>query len=182
MFFAFVAMTSGSWVHAQTEIIDYTPEFQDVLSGTHVVTACQEGPRSRQPGFSNYECGAFISRKRKMALAAKELQPEDCEDSALYEGFGAPEFDMGASLTGGVGKVVKFWGKILNGEEGAFVVFNSRASANAVVHFNSSTTLFDDIQVGGDVLGYGRVSGRQAVKLASGRETQIPVIDALCLQ
>ena len=176
------AAMACSSANAEGQIMDYAPEFSDFLVNNSIVDACQDSARSSMDGYSNAECSLYIYRKRNEALAAKQLQPEDCEDLAFYDGFGAPKLNMRVSLTGGNGQVVKFGGEILDGEDSTLVVYNAQAESNAIIRYTDGTRIFNEIYIGGGVVGYGRVEGSSSVTLASGQETKIPVIEAFCLQ
>ncbi|MCY1299842.1 hypothetical protein D9M70_493850 [compost metagenome] len=179
---AICAALACSSANAEEKIMDYAPEFAEFLVNNSIVDACQDSVRSRLDGYSNAECSIYIYRKRNAALAAKQLQPLGCEDLAFYDGFGAPKFNMRVSLTGGTGQVVKFGGEILQGEDSTLVVYNAQTKSNAIIRYTDSTHIFNEISIGGGVVGYGKVEGSSSVTLTSGQQTQIPVIEALCLQ
>lgn len=179
---AICAAMTCSLANAEGQIMDYAPEYSNFLVNNSIVDACQDSTRSAQDGYSNAECSLYIYRKRNEALAAKQLKPEDCTDLAFYDGFGAPQLNMRVSLAGGNGKIVKFEGKILQGEDSTFVVYNAQTESNAIIRYTDGTHIFNEINIGGAVAGYGKVAGSSAVTLVSGQQTQIPVIEALCLQ
>jgi hypothetical protein len=168
---------------AASEIKNYDPEFSEFLTNQSIVDSCQDSPRNRSGrGFSNHDCSIYLYRKRIEALEAKQLQPEDCEDQAFYEGYGPLALNMRVSLTGNSDKVVKFQGEVLQGDASQFVVYDSQSNANAIILFGDGIQMFNDVTVGGHVVGYGGVEGSATASLESGRETQIPIIDAYCLQ
>ncbi|MCZ4324619.1 hypothetical protein [Pseudomonas anguilliseptica] len=176
---AALACTSAN---AEEQIMDYAPEYAAFLVNNSIVDSCQDSARSILDGYSNAECSLFIYRKRNEALAAKQLQPEDCEDLAFYDGFGAPKFNMRVSLAGGNGQVVKFGGEILDGEDSTIIVYNAQTKSNAIIRYTDATRIFNEVSIGGGVVGYGAVEGSSSVTLASGQQTKIPVIEAFCLQ
>lgn len=180
MLFIFTALACAP-TYGYDEITDYGPEYSDFLIKNSIVDACQDSPRNVR-GFSNAECSLYIYRRRNEALAAKELEPQSCDDQAQYDGFGAPKLNMRVSFTGGEGQVVKFEGEILQGEDSTLVVYHAATTSNAIVHYADDTRIFSEIFIGGPVTGYGRVVGRNAVTLGSGRQVQVPVIEAFCIQ
>lgn len=145
-------------------------------------TGVMASPRKNLDGFSNSDCVAYLNQKRIAALEAKELQPVDCEDHAFYEGYGPLKLNMRVSLTGSSDKIVKFQGEVLQGDDSQFVLYDKNSSANAIILYGVNMRFFNDVNIGGRVAGYGGVVGTSEVTLANGRQTQIPVIDAYCIQ
>lgn len=176
------AVAFCSTVNAAAEIPDYEPEYSEFLINNSIVDACLDSPRISMDRYHNGDCADYIVSKRNEALAAKQLEPEDCQDLAFYNGLGALKLNMRVSLTGGNGAVVKFFGEVMQGEASTFVVYNAQTSSNAIIRYTDSTHIFNDVDIGGTVLGYGKVEGSSTVTLTSGRQTQIPIIEAYCLQ
>ena len=164
------------------EILNYAPEFSAFLANGSIIESCIDSPRGHLDGFSNHDCSIYLNEKRKAALEAKELMPQDCDDQALYEGYGELKLNMRVSLTDSSYKVVKFQGEVVQGDDSQFVVFDSQSGSNAVILYGANMRFFNDVIIGSRVVGYGGVEGSTTAKLASGREAQIPVIDAYCVQ
>ncbi len=163
--------------------MDYEPEFATFMSTGDFMDTCSHSPRNAIPGYSNTACADYVVGKRDALLAARRLDPNNCREDAIVEAIDPPPvMGMRVSLTGNSENAVKFAGVISDGEQGKIIVHNSALSANAIVTYDSSTSLYNDISVGGKVVGYGKVIGSAQVTLTSGRATTIPRIKAMCLE
>ncbi len=121
----------------------------------------------------------------KRELQAQRVAPLNCLQWAIREGdsWQTAKLDMQHSPLAKTTGPIRFSGRISDGNEGELIVFNGTIVANAVVVVSEKTAIYEaeNIKVGGFVEGYGRKTSSQSVILASGQQTTIPVIDALCI-
>lgn len=166
----------------ETPITDYSQEYQIYLGTREFSSACTDGPRRSESGYSNADCSKFIISALNADLKARNIQPTNCREFGIYSGYGEPPLNMRESLTG-ASSIVSFAGSVEDGDSKSLIVFNKAygSSQNASVQFSKQTKIMKDVSVGGYASGFGRVTGSMPVTLVSGQQTRIPVISAICL-